>query len=108
MNQPRTLGAETTGFEMQFACNHSGHFLLTNLIVPTLASGARVVVLSSAAHQISTARSHGSPGRPPQVEYLATDTHEVNYVRGGITLPRRRHLPYRCSGALDHDHPHPP
>ena len=41
------------GFELQLGTNHLGHFLLTNLLVPKLAPGARVVVLSSAAHQAS-------------------------------------------------------
>jgi NAD(P)-dependent dehydrogenase (short-subunit alcohol dehydrogenase family) len=44
------------GWEMQFATNHLGHFLLTNLLVPLLEAGApsRVVCLSSAGH-------HGAP-----------------------------------------------
>jgi len=40
------------GFEMQFATNHLGHFLLTNLLLPLLrSSSARVIVLSSLAHK---------------------------------------------------------
>lgn len=40
------------GFEMQFATNHLGHFLLTNLLLPLLrSSSARIVVLSSLAHK---------------------------------------------------------
>ena len=40
------------GVEKQFATNHLGHFLLTNLLVPQLerSEAARVVVVSSAAH----------------------------------------------------------
>ncbi|PRY26386.1 NAD(P)-dependent dehydrogenase (short-subunit alcohol dehydrogenase family) [Aliiruegeria haliotis] len=41
------------GLEMQFGANHIGHFLMTNLIVPSLVSGGRVVSLSSSGHQIS-------------------------------------------------------
>jgi NAD(P)-dependent dehydrogenase (short-subunit alcohol dehydrogenase family) len=43
------------GWEMQFATNHLGHFLLANLLVPALAAGkpARVVSVSSAGHQFS-------------------------------------------------------
>lgn len=41
------------GFELQFGSNHLGHFLLTSLVAPKLISGARIVSLSSAAHQIS-------------------------------------------------------
>lgn len=40
------------GYEMQFATNHLGHFLFTNLLRPALieAKGARVVNVASAAH----------------------------------------------------------
>lgn len=41
------------GVEMTFAVNHLGHFLLTNLILPSLLAakgGARVVPFSSDAH----------------------------------------------------------
>ena len=40
------------GIEKQFATNHLGHFLLVNLLRPQIeaAAGARVVVVSSAAH----------------------------------------------------------
>jgi NAD(P)-dependent dehydrogenase (short-subunit alcohol dehydrogenase family) len=43
------------GFELQFGTNHLGHFLLTNLLTPTLVNGApsRVVVLSSRGHRFS-------------------------------------------------------
>jgi NAD(P)-dependent dehydrogenase (short-subunit alcohol dehydrogenase family) len=41
------------GFELQFATNHLGHFLLTNLLTPLLVAGApsRVVNLSSGGHR---------------------------------------------------------
>jgi NAD(P)-dependent dehydrogenase (short-subunit alcohol dehydrogenase family) len=43
------------GWELQFATNHLGHFLLTGLLVPALRAGApsRVVIVSSAAHLLS-------------------------------------------------------
>lgn len=48
---PLTRTAE--GWELQFATNHLGHFLLTNLLVPALKAGApaRIVNLSSAGHR---------------------------------------------------------
>lgn len=45
------LGRTAQGFEMQFGTNHMGHFLLTCLLVPTLAADARVVSLSSGGHK---------------------------------------------------------
>ncbi len=38
------------GHELQFLTNHVGHFILTTRLLPRLADGGRVVVLSSTAH----------------------------------------------------------
>ena len=47
------LSHTADGFETQFGTNHLGHFVLVNRIVPLLASGARVVSLSSAGHRFA-------------------------------------------------------
>jgi NAD(P)-dependent dehydrogenase (short-subunit alcohol dehydrogenase family) len=44
------------GIEMQFAANHVGHFLLTNLLVPLISEGGRIVNLSSAGHALGDVR----------------------------------------------------
>ena len=46
------------GWELQFAANHVGHFVLTTGLIPALkqSSSARVVTLSSAAHKFSGVR----------------------------------------------------
>lgn len=46
------------GWELQFATNHIGHFVLTNELAPLLraATGARIVCLSSTAHKMSAIR----------------------------------------------------
>jgi NAD(P)-dependent dehydrogenase (short-subunit alcohol dehydrogenase family) len=51
MAPPRTLSAQ--GHELQFACNHLGHFALTGLLLDLLAEGdnSRVVTVSSANHR---------------------------------------------------------
>ena len=43
-------------WESQFACNHIGHYVLTNLIWPALNPGARVISVSSAGHHNSPIR----------------------------------------------------
>lgn len=43
-------------WEAQFAINHLGHFVLTNRLWPLLKGGARVVTLTSVAHQRSAIR----------------------------------------------------
>ncbi|WP_406289960.1 SDR family NAD(P)-dependent oxidoreductase [Embleya sp. NBC_00896] len=50
------LARTADGFELQFGTNHLGHFLLTNLLVPSLDKGSRVVNLSSAGHVASGIR----------------------------------------------------
>jgi NAD(P)-dependent dehydrogenase (short-subunit alcohol dehydrogenase family) len=47
------------GIEMQFAANHVGHFLLTNLLIGKIfaaGSGARIVNVSSGGHVTSGVR----------------------------------------------------
>ncbi|WP_145010506.1 oxidoreductase [Pseudomonas oryzihabitans] len=44
------------GWEAQFATNHLGHHALVNLLLPRLATGARVIQVSSAGHQLSAMR----------------------------------------------------
>ena len=44
------------GWELQFATNHIGHYVLTNLIWDTLNPGARIVCVSSAGHHLSPIR----------------------------------------------------
>jgi NAD(P)-dependent dehydrogenase (short-subunit alcohol dehydrogenase family) len=46
------------GWESQFAINHLGHYVLTNLLWPALVAddGARVVALSSSGHKLSPMR----------------------------------------------------
>ena len=49
------LARTPEGFELQFATNHLGHFLLTALLVPALRAGApaRVACTSSGGHRFS-------------------------------------------------------
>lgn len=42
--------AQKDGIELQFMTNHVGHFLLVNKLIDSLATGARIVILSSGAH----------------------------------------------------------
>lgn len=49
-------GRVGAGWEMQFAVNHLGHFVLVNRLWPLLLGGARVVSLSSSGHGVSDVR----------------------------------------------------
>ena len=52
--QPPQREATADGFELQFGCNHLGHFALTGHVLPLLraAQGARVTSLSSSAARL--------------------------------------------------------
>jgi NAD(P)-dependent dehydrogenase (short-subunit alcohol dehydrogenase family) len=47
------FGRTADGFETQFGTNHLGHFVLANRLAALMPAGARLVVLSSSAHQFS-------------------------------------------------------
>src|SRR5579863_4239702 len=51
-----TESRTTLGWESQFATNHLGHYVLTNLIWSTLNPGARIICVSSAGHHNSPIR----------------------------------------------------
>lgn len=97
----RTLTAD--GNEMQFASNHVGHFLLTNLIMSKLVAAAgvsepgdvRVVNVSSFGHQFSPIRfSDPTLGKPtkdlPKGEQKNAELYEkIQLVDGEGTRPEQ-------------------
>lgn len=57
MNKPTT----TDGIESQSSTNYVGHFLLTNLIMPTIfgaTQGSRITNVSSSTHHMADIRIH--------------------------------------------------
>ncbi|WP_280384722.1 oxidoreductase [Nocardia wallacei] len=54
-------GCTVDGAEIQFGVNHLGHFALTGLVLDRLASGARVVSVSSIGHRFGRFDSAGNP-----------------------------------------------
>lgn len=104
------------GWEMQFAVNHIGHFVLTRELMPYLqnARAARVVCLSSLAHRRSPIRFEdihfNNSGYDKWVAYGQSKTANALFAReldcrgrdrgvrafsvhpGGIMTPLQRHL----------------
>lgn len=83
------------GFEMQFGTNHLGHFLLIQLLTPALvaagqASGARVVLLSSAGHRLGDV-DLDDPGweRTPYDPWAAYGRSKTANVLCAVGLDRR-------------------
>lgn len=87
-----TRGVSADGFEIHWSVNHLGHFLLTDALGPALATGSRVVTVSSEWHrrarQLHLDRVR-VPGRSPfgLAFYATTKTANILFTR---ELARRR------------------
>ncbi len=103
------------GWEAQLATNHLGHFALTNLLWPAVAtSGGRVVALSSTGHKLSPFRFEDPQFTTGYDKWLAygqaktanslfavhldalaqaTGVRALAVHPGGIMTPLQRHLP---------------
>jgi retinol dehydrogenase 12 len=79
-------GSTADGFEIQFGVNHLGHFLLTRLLGPNLADGARIVVVSSDMHRRASGIDFDRVTRPTRSlfgvpEYATSKLANVLFVR---------------------------
>jgi NAD(P)-dependent dehydrogenase (short-subunit alcohol dehydrogenase family) len=116
-----TLTLTTDGYETQFATNHLSHFLLFQLLLPTLLASStpgfhsRVVNLSSTGHSRGGVRLHdyhfssgdytpfGAYGQSKTANiYMANEIerryghrglHALSLNPGGIKTPMQRHIP---------------
>lgn len=78
---PYALSAD--GFEIQMACNHLGHFLLTGMLLPQLAQAAapRIVTMSSGFNHYGRLPQEGFKGQPRYSRHRAyCDTKLANIV----------------------------
>ncbi len=86
------LRRNAQGWEMQFATNHMGHFLLTCLLAPALREGApaRVVNLSSGGHRFGE-MDFEDPNfeRRPYDKFLAYGQSKTANVLFSVELTRR-------------------
>ena len=79
------------GWEAQFAINHLGHYALVNHLWPALAGGARVIAVSSGAHQNSAIRwddVHFTRGYDKWLAYGQSKTANVLFAVHLDTLGR--------------------
>ena len=92
---PRQREITVDGLEMQFAVNHLAYFLLTNLLLDRLTAGApaRVVNVSSGAHQGGDPRLRRPPERAPLRSGAGLRAHQARqravHLRAGPPDPRR-------------------
>jgi NAD(P)-dependent dehydrogenase (short-subunit alcohol dehydrogenase family) len=92
MALPRRTTAD--GFEMQLGTNHLGHFALTGLLLPALLerSGARVVTMSSGAHQMGRIRFDNLQGERHYQRWLAYAQSKLANLLFAFELARRATL----------------
>ncbi|MGD1992025.1 MAG: SDR family NAD(P)-dependent oxidoreductase [Anaerolineae bacterium] len=62
VSKPTVRERSTDGYELMFAVNHLGHFLLVNLLLDRLQPPARILFVSSGVHDPDRARG---PMQPP-------------------------------------------
>ena len=89
MALPRRETAD--GFEMQLGTNHLGHFALTGLLLPALLErpGARVVTMSSGAHQMGRIRFDNLQGERHYQRWLAYAQSKLANLLFAFELARR-------------------
>jgi NAD(P)-dependent dehydrogenase (short-subunit alcohol dehydrogenase family) len=82
------------GFEMQLGTNHLGHFALTGLLLPALLErpGARVVTMSSGAHQMGRIRFDDLQGERRYQRWLAYGQSKLANLLFAFELARRAAL----------------
>jgi NAD(P)-dependent dehydrogenase (short-subunit alcohol dehydrogenase family) len=66
---PRRRSAD--GFELTFATNHLSHFLMVNLLLDHLRPPARILFVSSDAHNVEGKKGPMQPARYVRAEWLA-------------------------------------
>ncbi|MEA2422219.1 MAG: hypothetical protein QOF55_1318 [Thermoleophilaceae bacterium] len=82
------------GFEMQLGTNHLGHFALTGLLLPALLAkpSARVVTMSSGAHQMGRIRFDNLQGERHYQRWLAYGQSKLANLLFAFELSRRAAL----------------
>ena len=92
MALPRRATAD--GFEMQLGTNHLGHFALTGLLLPALLErpGARVVTMSSGAHQMGRIRFDDLQGERRYQRWMAYGQSKLANLLFAFELARRAAL----------------
>ena len=89
----RTLSED--GIEVQFATNHVGHFLFTNLVMPKLVAAAkssrggsvRVVNLASNGHRYSPVRFSDINWEKPKHDIPADEWPDYDFLKARATVP---------------------
>lgn len=89
MAPPRKLTAD--GFELQLGTNHLGHFLLTNLLLPSMEGrdDARVVTLSSNAHKFGRINFDNLNGERRYFRWSAYGQSKLANLLFALELDRR-------------------
>jgi NAD(P)-dependent dehydrogenase (short-subunit alcohol dehydrogenase family) len=92
MALPRRTTAD--GFEMQLGTNHLGHFALTGLLLPALLErpGARVVTMSSGAHQMGRISFGNLQGERHYQRWIAYAQSKLANLLFAFELARRAAL----------------
>jgi len=68
---PTVTQRSEDGYELMFAVNHLGHFLLVNLLLAALQPPARILMVSSGTHDLERTKGPMQPPRFQHADWLA-------------------------------------
>jgi NAD(P)-dependent dehydrogenase (short-subunit alcohol dehydrogenase family) len=76
ISKPTLRERSADGYELMFAVNHLGHFSLVNLLLDCLLPPARILFVSSGAHDLAQAQGPMQPPRYVKAAWLAYPEHD--------------------------------
>ena len=88
------------GYELVFATNHLGHFLLVNLLLDRLQPPARIIFVSSGRHNPDQANDYMQPPRYVKAEWLAYPDRDPDLPEDGVTAGGRAYATSKLCNVL--------
>jgi NAD(P)-dependent dehydrogenase (short-subunit alcohol dehydrogenase family) len=86
VHEPRLT---SEGFEVTFATNHLGHFLLSQLVIPLISDHGRVVIVASGTHDPAQKTGMPAPQWPVHTENLSKIDWEAVKTDGHVKFGQR-------------------
>lgn len=100
ISMPTVKERSPDGYELVFATNHLGHFLLVNLLLDRLEPPARIIFVSSGAHDPEQANGYMQPPRYVKAEWLAYPDRDPDLPEDGVAAGGRAYATSKLCNVL--------